>query len=269
MQQFRTALSEITKDGTPLIIVVDELDRCRPDYALTVLEVIKHFFAVDRVHFVMGVNLEALEHMVRVRYGATIDAADYLKRFISLSLQLPQFVGGRDSVHASIRYLVTTGAEMGINQKALELTSDQIKLAIKSTSVTLRDIEKILTRLALLPKRKEFQRNYPGYQFIIVTLILWQVLKRDYFLKAMKQTLAMEAVDEFFGITEAMLDGNSPAYEHKAYIISGVWRYALTGQSLDENDKGQFAKFFDDFGRATKIFEIVEREFFGLFEVQD
>ena len=52
------------KKDNKVIIVIDELDRCRPDYALEVLEVIKQFFSVDNVHFVLGVNLEVLENMV-------------------------------------------------------------------------------------------------------------------------------------------------------------------------------------------------------------
>lgn len=49
LAEFKNALSEITSSGdAPLVIVVDELDRCRPDYALSVLEVIKHLFSVPR-----------------------------------------------------------------------------------------------------------------------------------------------------------------------------------------------------------------------------
>ncbi len=59
MEQFREALKALTvgEDGEArkLVIVVDELDRCRPDYALALLEIIKHFFAVPHVHFVLGV----------------------------------------------------------------------------------------------------------------------------------------------------------------------------------------------------------------------
>ena len=52
MEQFRKALESMVSVGkdNKVIIVVDELDRCRPDYALEVLEVIKHFFSVDNVH---------------------------------------------------------------------------------------------------------------------------------------------------------------------------------------------------------------------------
>jgi len=68
MQGFRKALKSLATEKK-VIFVIDELDRCRPDYALELLEVIKHFFSVSNVQFVLGVNLEALEDMVSVRYG--------------------------------------------------------------------------------------------------------------------------------------------------------------------------------------------------------
>jgi hypothetical protein len=90
MLDFRIALAEPAKDagGKPqkLVFIVDELDRCRPDYALSLLEVIKHFFSVPNVHFVLGVNLSALENSVRARYGAGIDAAQYLQKFVHLNM---------------------------------------------------------------------------------------------------------------------------------------------------------------------------------------
>ncbi len=56
---FRDALTEMGTDQK-LVIVIDELDRCRPDFALSMLEIIKHLFSVPNIHFVLGVNLNAL-----------------------------------------------------------------------------------------------------------------------------------------------------------------------------------------------------------------
>jgi hypothetical protein len=74
MKQFREALTGLTRsDGDTaqkIVFIVDELDRCRPDYALSLLEVIKHFFTVPNVHFVLGTNLVSLAHSVRARYGS-------------------------------------------------------------------------------------------------------------------------------------------------------------------------------------------------------
>jgi predicted KAP-like P-loop ATPase len=60
-------------DTRPLIFIIDELDRCRPLFALQILERIKHFFAVPNVHFILGVNLFQLQNSVRLAYGQGID----------------------------------------------------------------------------------------------------------------------------------------------------------------------------------------------------
>lgn len=95
MKSFKDGLIALTlpnEDGVPqrkLAIVIDELDRCRPDYALSLLEIIKHFFNVDGVHFVLGVNLSELQNSVRARYGSGVDAAMYLQKFVSIVQRFP------------------------------------------------------------------------------------------------------------------------------------------------------------------------------------
>jgi len=73
----------------PIYIMVDELDRCRPDYAIQLLEGIKHLFGVPGVYFVVGTNIPQLAHSVAVVYGDKFDGARYLKRFFDLEYSLP------------------------------------------------------------------------------------------------------------------------------------------------------------------------------------
>lgn len=104
MDEFRDALTEMARStgGGKLIIVVDELDRCRPDYALALLETIKHFFAVDNVHFVLGVNLAELKNTVRARYGMGAAADAYLDKFIHLRMALSDRAGPRPEDRAGL-----------------------------------------------------------------------------------------------------------------------------------------------------------------------
>lgn len=73
-----------------LIIFVDELDRCRPSYAVQLLERIEHYFINDRITFVFSVNLEQLQHTIKNFYGNDFDACRYLDRFFDLRISLPQ-----------------------------------------------------------------------------------------------------------------------------------------------------------------------------------
>ena len=63
----------INERGDRLVIFIDELDRCKPDYALSLMERIKHFFDDERVTFVFAVNLSQLQHTVKSYYGSEFD----------------------------------------------------------------------------------------------------------------------------------------------------------------------------------------------------
>lgn len=72
-----------------LIVIVDELDRCKPDYAVRVLEKIKHFFDNERITFVFAVNVQELQHTISSYYGSHFDSCRYLDRFFDLRIALP------------------------------------------------------------------------------------------------------------------------------------------------------------------------------------
>ncbi|MBY5356481.1 AAA family ATPase [Rhizobium leguminosarum] len=273
MHQFQDCLAQLTGPATPLIVVIDELDRCRPDYALSILEVIKHFFAVPRVHFVLGVNLDALEHIVRARYGVGVNAGDYLKRFISLSMQLPEWVGGANSVRAQIKYFETAASNMGIEQKFAGEVLRHLKLAAAPAAISLRDVEKILTRLVLLPKAKEMSSFYHGWQTVIISHVLFQVVKPELFQAAVRGSLTISDIDRFYGITAKMIDASersSGGYDPVATVLHGIWAFALKGdEELTQED--DFSRSFDSFGlrSAASILPQIQRDHFGLFQIND
>ena len=88
--EFKRALKAATKGRLPLVILVDELDRCRPDYAIRFLEATKHIFDVERIVFILGVNLSELAHSVSALYGTDFDGETYLRRFVDRSIYIPQ-----------------------------------------------------------------------------------------------------------------------------------------------------------------------------------
>ena len=89
LQDMAETLSESNKNR-PLIVVIDELDRCRPSYAVELLEVAKHLFAVDHIVFVLAVNRSQLAHSVKALYGSDFDAVGYLRRFFDVDFRLPE-----------------------------------------------------------------------------------------------------------------------------------------------------------------------------------
>ncbi len=67
----------------PIVIFIDELDRCRPTYAVKLLEEIKHLFDVPGLVFIFGMNGDQLGHSLCSAYGPNFDGAAYLRRFIN------------------------------------------------------------------------------------------------------------------------------------------------------------------------------------------
>lgn len=87
----------------PLFILIDELDRCRPSYAISLLERIKHLFDVEDIVFVLATDTEQLRHSVSAVYGAEFDGAGYLLRFFDRTYRFAepdpaQFIAAQFSI---------------------------------------------------------------------------------------------------------------------------------------------------------------------------
>lgn len=90
--KFQELLSDILQSKSEqqhsIIIFIDELDRCRPDYAINLLERIKHLLNIKGIIFVLSTDLEQLSHSIKSVYGEGFDSKKYLKRFISIEYTL-------------------------------------------------------------------------------------------------------------------------------------------------------------------------------------
>ena len=92
---FKEKLTLLAKDMSdkenpkPLIFIIDELDRCRPNFSIEVLEKAKHFFNVENIVFVLGIDKEQLGSSFRAVYGQGLNVDGYLRRFIDIEYMLP------------------------------------------------------------------------------------------------------------------------------------------------------------------------------------
>lgn len=90
--------SIIVENVQKLVIFIDELDRCRPNFAIEMLERIKHYFDDDRIIFVASINREQLIHSISKYYGTNFDSTGYLDKFFDWNIYLPELdtsFGGR------------------------------------------------------------------------------------------------------------------------------------------------------------------------------
>lgn len=74
----------------PMFVFIDELDRCRPTFAVELLEGLKHVFNIPGLCFVVATNIEQLAHSVKAVYGEGFDGTAYLQRFFDVGYVLPR-----------------------------------------------------------------------------------------------------------------------------------------------------------------------------------
>lgn len=129
--------SILVERGNRLIIFIDELDRCKPTFAVHLLEQIKHYIFDDRITFVFSINLEQLQHTIKQYYGADFDSCRYLDRFFDLRISMPP--ANMEKFYSEIglesRYYVDIVTKRIINMYNFELREitrfySQIKAAV-------------------------------------------------------------------------------------------------------------------------------------------
>lgn len=131
-----------------LLIFIDELDRCRPTYAIEMLERVKHLFSVPKIGFVVATDTTQLQHSIKAIYGNDFDSGSYLSRFFDRSYQLKtpekkmyvahciQIAGidlkllkapmNEDSLIFLQRYFAETGIELRDIQRCVRILSDVV-----------------------------------------------------------------------------------------------------------------------------------------------
>lgn len=171
----------------PLVFIVDELDRCRPTFAIEVLERIKHLFNINNMVFVLGIARNELSKSIKSVYGE-IDVENYLHRFIDLEFRLPQ----ADSPVFFKNLLNQYGIEKYITDKINEYIKDKKSPAnqevlsndnklfnkyfcdlLRWKDFSLREIEQCLKIYTLALKEIEvYQPSWPVLLAIVIVLRL-------------------------------------------------------------------------------------------------
>ena len=94
-KQVRGFLSNIIRNNEEkLIIFIDELDRCNPQYAVKLLERVKHYFNHPKVVFVISYNKSEMQHSIKTLYGSEFSADKYLERFFDYEFGLSPIDAG-------------------------------------------------------------------------------------------------------------------------------------------------------------------------------
>lgn len=89
LTKLKEVLRSTFEGKSPAFIFVDELDRCRPDYAIQYLETIKHVFDIHGMIFVLAVDYDQLSNSAKALFGAGLNFEEYFRKFAHRSFSLP------------------------------------------------------------------------------------------------------------------------------------------------------------------------------------
>jgi hypothetical protein len=159
-----------TKRWSPMYVFIDELDRCRPTFAIEVLEVIKHIFDIPRIIFVIATDTEQLQHSIKAVYGHDFDAEKYLMRFFNRSFALPtpilkDFINQLSGIELIKERLVKTSSFniFEIDDKgALRF----IAMIFEGVNLDLRSVDQIIERVSSILV------NHEGELGVVLLLVL-------------------------------------------------------------------------------------------------
>ena len=235
IRDFKEALEKFVKQSNnnkPLVFIIDELDRCRPNYAVEVLEQVKHFFSVRGIVFVLSIDKKHLASSVKGFYGSDrIDADEYLRRFIDLEYSIPE-----PSTEKFVEYLFE---QFGFEDSFL-LSKDtngflrMAKFLFDKTKATLRQQEKIfaLTRLVL----HCFKRNETIIPHLLFFLIYLKTMKNDFYKQIEKKELTFQELNDEF---EKLMYSST---EEKYLRESDGYVQFLLLLFYSNNEKNQFSR---------------------------
>ena len=211
-EAFTSLLSSAAKTSSdrPVVVLVDELDRCSPEYSVEMLQLLEHVFCAEHVVFVVAVNLAEVVHSVRAFYGQGFNAEGYLERFFDEILPLP--TSNRS------QYI-----ESSLSAIDSEVVSDALPF-LYASGMSLREIDKSIRQLG------DAIEQDPTPAFALVNLWIARTLTPVQYRQFIRGEISDKALAEaVFGRgscgnlrTEEHRQGNTSAQYMELILIAGT-----------------------------------------------
>jgi len=240
--ELESAIGQLPAAGKKptLIFFVDEIDRCRPTFAIELLERIKHLFDVPNIIFILSLDKQQLEASIGAIYGEKIKATEYLRRFIDLEYVVP--------AARSKKFVESLFLRFGLNEVFARRTHSDLaydrqqfidffaELA-EAAKLSLRTQERCITRLrVVMDQTPDNQYLQP---VLAALLIVLKAIKQDLFARLCNGDASTKEVMSYL---RSLPGGERIVEDHKGMVIESY---------LLESDENQERK-------ATSIRELEE-----------
>lgn len=164
-------LEEMKGDSQRVVFVIDELDRCKPSFAVDLLEVIKHYFVRDDVTFILAENTQELSHTIQKYYGYNFNGSAYLNKFFDFSFSL-QPINIENYIRLALQWTTDSRVVDEVAYDAINYYDFEMR-EINSYRSALRLVEGFLTR------NRNWNEEQWSVQLIFTPLALALKIKND------------------------------------------------------------------------------------------
>lgn len=170
IRRLKEYLECVVKKTGKFVIMIDELDRCRPTFAVQTLEIVKHLFNVEGIIYIFSLDIKELSHSVKVVYGNDFDAIGYLGRFFNYISILPHGTIGQ-----VIRYY--------FEEFDIDISEEEVRKGFEEIANTyflsLRDLRTVLCNFYVLQKTVLEKYNDTPNALILYFYFLVMKFKRS------------------------------------------------------------------------------------------
>lgn len=218
------ALINTARGEKELVIIIDELDRCRPDFALKLIETIKHLFESEHCKFILIMNKIAMSHSVSHVYGLPIEEAEiYLNKLFKLNLHLPNIVySPGDSVSCGKVYF-THLSQRNIDDS---ISGIFIKMLIDGENMQLREVEKWIRNLNILTRACPEQKLQQDDVMMIIAFVTYLVSFNQHLLTPLinKETTAETVLQAIhYPMDQMESDNNISHCKNKLFQLLSIY----------------------------------------------
>ncbi|SOD14328.1 KAP family P-loop NTPase fold protein [Pedobacter xixiisoli] len=256
IHEFRTELEKFIQksdNNKPLVFIIDELDRCRPTYAVEILEQLKHFFSVAGIVFVLSIDKKHLASSVKGYYRSTeINTDEYLRRFIDLEYTIPippqkAFSNYLFEYYGFDEFFLSSGRSRFPDFR--EDGNALLKMAetlFTTSNATLRQQEKVFgqTRLIL----KSFNSDQYTFAHLMFFLVYLKTMKLEDYSKIDRNVFSLQELSDLFA---SLMPTNVSSYGINFIYVQALLLYFYNNNREYQNRETLYEK--DNEGKFVSL----------------
>ncbi|CAC9517974.1 hypothetical protein [uncultured Gammaproteobacteria bacterium] len=236
MESLKCEIKSIVAEFKPRVLfLVDELDRCRPDYAIAYLETIKHIFDIKGAVFLLAADRQQLENSAKMAFGQDLDFEEYYRKFIHREITLPKITdaGYEKLAHKYVTFYTEREEKRYCYVKFDDNQINNISKLIGSLKLTPRQIQEVFRILGhiLSTSKDNAGRLVLVFRINSIIMSVFKVGNPEIFHTLGSQELKH---DKAMNYLKQILDFDEEAEWYFLFLLHGGGIHMNKGEKKDE-----------------------------------